>query len=120
MIAHKFLGAGAEGVFSGFKWPTPLPGHPGPWVDVSGPLTPGSNGIHACRTWELMNWIDDELWLVELDGEIQETDGVLVACRVAYWVWLRRGTMRWRNYSRRPACLALVMSRPKRWAEPVA
>ena len=81
MIAHKFLSPGALGLFSGFRWPRPRVGEPGGWVEVAGPLVAGSNGVHACVESELVNWIDDELWAIELAGEIVEREGVLVARR---------------------------------------
>ena len=81
MIAHKFLSPGARGLFSGFRWPRPQDGEPGGWVEVVGPLIVGSNGVHACVEGELVNWIDDELWAIELAGEILEHEGVLVARR---------------------------------------
>ena len=37
--------------------------------------------MHACVDNELVNWIDDELWAIELAGEIFEHEGVLVARR---------------------------------------
>ena len=43
MIAHKFLGTGAIGLYSGFSWPTPAMAGPGPWVAVDGPLVEGRN-----------------------------------------------------------------------------
>ena len=81
MIASKFLSRGATGLYSGFSWPTPRGAAPGAWVEVAGPLVAGMNGIHACTPNEIVNWIDDELWLVELDGEITEHEGVLAARR---------------------------------------
>ena len=81
MIAHKFLSLGARGLFSGFGWPRPQDGEPGAWVEVSGPLIVGSNGVHACLDSELVSWIDDELWAIELAGEVFEHEGVLIARR---------------------------------------
>jgi hypothetical protein len=79
VIAYKFLGPGAIGLFSGFRWPTPREGTPGAWVDVEGALVPGWNGVHAVTLERLTDWIDDELWIVELDGEIEDLEGVLLA-----------------------------------------
>ena len=82
MIAYKFLSCGAVGLFSGFRWPTPsATDEPGPWVAIEGGLLPGRNGVHACAPGELVGWIDDELWVVELAGAIEEHDGVLLASR---------------------------------------
>jgi hypothetical protein len=58
---------------------------------VRGALEPGSNGVHALRVRRLVDWIDDELWLVELADDIVEMDGVLVGrrgrlvCRIRAW-----------------------------------
>jgi hypothetical protein len=48
---------------------------------VQGTLEPGSNGVHALRTRRLVDWIDDELWLVELGDDVEEVDDMLVARR---------------------------------------
>lgn len=81
MNAYKFLGPGARGLYSGFRWPAPLNGDPGDWIEVRGRLEPGSKGVHALRTRRLVDWIDDELWLVELGDDVEEIDDMLVARR---------------------------------------
>ena len=82
MIAYKFLSTGAVGLYSGYEWPTPSAAdEPGPWVATEGPLLPARNGVHACPPAELVGWIDDELWVVELAGAIIEFEGVLIASR---------------------------------------
>ena len=48
---------------------------------MQGTLEPGSNGVHALRTRRLVDWIDDELWLVELADDAEEIDEMLVARR---------------------------------------
>jgi hypothetical protein len=48
---------------------------------VRGTLEPGSNGVHALRTRRLVDWIDDELWLVELADDVEEIEDMLVARR---------------------------------------
>ena len=53
----------------------------GAWVDVEGPLEPSRRGIHACRERDLAHWLDDELWVAELDGTILEEERMLVASR---------------------------------------
>lgn len=79
MIAYKFLARGAVGPFSGFRWPTPAGGIPAAWVDAVGKAP--SQGIHACRAADLPYWIDDELWVAELDGDVRPTEHQLVASR---------------------------------------
>jgi hypothetical protein len=53
----------------------------GEWVDVKGSLVPSRRGIHACREQDLAHWLDDELWVTELDGTILEEERMLVASR---------------------------------------
>ncbi len=79
MIAFKFLSSGAFGFFSGHAWPTPAAGLPGKWVRVSGELRQCQNGIHACTQEQLVQWLDEELWEIELDGTAVEVEGGLVA-----------------------------------------
>src|SRR5947209_16960027 len=74
MIALKFLGAGRTGVFSGFAWPAP-----GTWVRTSEPADACRRGIHACSVEDLPWWIAEELWRIELGGEVQAERHKLVA-----------------------------------------
>jgi hypothetical protein len=65
VIAFKFLHRGAIGPFTGFHWTR------GTWVDA--PVNGGEgSGVHACRVAHLPFWVDDELWRVELAGDIIE------------------------------------------------
>ena len=79
MIAFKFLGDGQIGVFSGVRWPIG-----GEWL---GATTSNPRGrtcvqrIHACRVEDLPDWMDSELWRVELDGDVAVDCGKLVADR---------------------------------------
>jgi hypothetical protein len=75
MIGFKFLGAGSIGRFSESAWPTP-----GTWVEA-GSLEPCVDGVHACSADALAYWFDDELWTVELDGEMLDLGTVLIAQR---------------------------------------
>lgn len=79
MIAYKFLSTGAVGLFSRYAWPTPTVDAPGDWVRASGELERCLNGIHACATAELVEWLDDELWEIELEDPVVEAEGELVA-----------------------------------------
>jgi hypothetical protein len=74
VIAYKFLAPGRVGPFTGFVWPV------GDWVD-SAAVDRCRAGIHACRVRDLPLWIDDELWEIELDGDVSETARKLVAPR---------------------------------------
>ena len=65
MIAFKFLRAGRVGPFSRFQWPDA-----GSWVRPTADASLCSRGIHACRIQDLPWWLDDQLWEIELDGEV--------------------------------------------------
>jgi len=82
MRALKFLRAGAVGPFSGAAWPAPAPGEAaGGWVEAGDALALCRNGVHACRAADLPLWICEELWRVELDGEVRAAAGKVVAPR---------------------------------------
>jgi hypothetical protein len=68
--AYKFLRPNAIGPFSGFRWPTPRGSAPGPWVDADGAPIRCRRGVHACRLQDLPWWLADELWEVELAGDV--------------------------------------------------
>jgi hypothetical protein len=76
MIAYKFLCAGSIGHFSGVRWPAD-----GQWLEAPGALDPCVSGVHAASRDALAYWFDDELWTVELDGEIIDLGTALVARR---------------------------------------
>lgn len=76
MNAYKFLGLGAVGRFSAFAWPGV-----GVWVEAEAPIEACARGVHALRFEQLLDWIDDELWEVELAGDVVEGDAMLVAER---------------------------------------
>ena len=73
MNAYKFLRPGAIGPFTGFQW------EPGVWVEAD--ASPCASGVHACRIEDLPFWSNDELWEVELDGEVLEAERKVVARR---------------------------------------
>lgn len=86
MIAYKFLREGRVGPFSGVAWPAE-----GEWLQATGGVGACSPRLHACRVEDLPEWIDHELWRVELDGDVRVDCGKLVADRgrllerVAVW-----------------------------------
>lgn len=73
MTFYKFLSTGRVGAYSGFVWPV------GSWVEVEPPLVPTRRGIHACTLPDLPFWLDEELWIVELQGELLEDERMVVA-----------------------------------------
>jgi hypothetical protein len=78
MKALKSLRAGAIGPFGGFSWPTPTDGA-GAWVEAA--ADPCATGIHAFLPEQLPLWLQDELWEIELAGDIVQASGKLVAER---------------------------------------
>jgi hypothetical protein len=74
MIAYKFLASGAVAPFTGFLW------EPGAWVVADSP-EPCRRGIHACRLRDLPIWLGDELWEMELEGDVVQQERKLVASR---------------------------------------
>lgn len=91
MKAYKFLARGGIGRFSDFRWPRPAGTKPGAWVAAVEQLEDCRHGVHACMGGQLLDWLDDELWEIELDGEIVAGDAMVVAERgrlvrqVAQW-----------------------------------
>jgi hypothetical protein len=74
LIAYKFLGAGGIGRFTGFRWEV------GRWIDAD-VADPCRSGIHACRVRDLPVWLDDELWEIELEGDVIAGERKLVGSR---------------------------------------
>jgi hypothetical protein len=81
MLAYKFLDHDHRAVFSGFRWPLPASdGEAGPWVET-GSVVPCREGIHGCRPSGVGFWLNEELWEVELAGDIVEVGTKVVASR---------------------------------------
>jgi hypothetical protein len=74
MIAYKFLRTGCVGPFSAFQWP-----EPDVWVHATGDLAACRRGIHACRPSDLPWWLADELWEIELDGNVEIDEHKIIA-----------------------------------------
>ena len=75
-MAYKFLDGQGRGVFSGFRW-TAQP--PGAWVETADVVV-CREGVHGCRPADLAWWVNDDLWEIELDGDVVEA-GRKVAAR---------------------------------------
>ena len=86
MRAYKFLAVGRRGRFSDTVWP-----QPGEWVEAGPLLEDCRHGVHACTAEQLLDWMDDELWVIELDGAVLERDAMVISergrllRRVAEW-----------------------------------
>lgn len=79
MIALKFLRPGRIGPFSGSAWPAPADRTP--WVQAHERGRACDRRVHACRVDDLPEWLDAELWRVELAGDVRVDCGKLVADR---------------------------------------
>ena len=104
-IAYKFLARGAVGTVTEFAWPQPTAaGQPGAWIEAAAPIALCESGVHACRLPELAYWLHDELWLVELDGELREASDCVVASRARLvrpvQAWLDGGSARFAHAAR--------------------
>lgn len=80
MRAWKFLDGAGRAIFSGYSWPLPEDDRPGPWLEA-GAAIPCRSGVHACRPSDVAWWIHDELWEVELGGDVIERPHKVVATR---------------------------------------
>lgn len=77
-MAYKFLRANRNSPFANVRWPAPGEG----WLSAV-PESRRRRGhpVHACRATDLAYWIDDALWVVELDGHVTAGDTGLTADR---------------------------------------
>jgi hypothetical protein len=80
VTVFKFLRAGGVAPFTGTRWRQSANGGPGEWVDA-GRVEVCRRGIHACAREDLPYWFQEELWEIELGGEVQRTGHKLVAPR---------------------------------------
>jgi len=80
VTAYKFLRAGAVGPFSDVRWLRPSGSAPGKWLEA-GEVEMCRRGIHACAVDDLPYWFQDELWEIELGGEVQRVGHKLAAER---------------------------------------
>ncbi|MDQ6616406.1 MAG: zf-HC2 domain-containing protein [Actinomycetota bacterium] len=71
--AYKFLRKGRVSPFSGHVWGSG-------WLEVDGETSLCQNGVHACRASQLPFWLDDELWVIELD-RVEHADEKKVVAR---------------------------------------
>ena len=78
MIAYKFLRPDGSGVFTRYAWPLP-DGGPGAWVEA--PVVACRSGVHACRAEDLPLWLGEDLYEIELGGQIVAERMKVVAAR---------------------------------------
>jgi hypothetical protein len=67
---YVFLGRGRESFLTGVRWPEPLNGRPADWIEagVNGP----DDAARGCGPGDLTWWLDEELWEIELGGELRQ------------------------------------------------
>jgi hypothetical protein len=81
MTWYKFLARGALGPFSGRTWPAPDGlGRPGDWM-AAPRLEPCRSGLHLLRPDDLPYWLCEELYTVEVDGDVVSHDSFVLAHR---------------------------------------
>jgi hypothetical protein len=74
----KFLASGRRAPFTGTVWPAPKSADE--WVETEGTVTLCVSGVHACRTEHLGYWLNEELWVVELE-DVEPGDHSKVVAR---------------------------------------
>jgi hypothetical protein len=75
VIAYKVLDEGRLAPFTRIAWP-----EPGVWLE-SDRVELCVSGVHACRVGNLPYWLRRELWEVELDGDVLESERLVAAPR---------------------------------------
>jgi hypothetical protein len=69
-FAYKFLARGAVGPVSRARWPLPERSQAGAWIGAEEPVALCRSGVHACLKEHLAFWLHEELWRVELEGDL--------------------------------------------------
>lgn len=80
VYALKWLSDGGVGL-SGFSWPLPSRHGPGDWVEAHGRLSLANNGIHAATLEQSLDWLNDECYVIELDGKVIGRKDKMLAAR---------------------------------------
>jgi hypothetical protein len=80
VLAYKFLDREGRTRIQAVRWPLPDDAAPGAWLEAAA-ARPCREGIHACRPQDLAYWIHHELWEIELDGDVVESERKVVARR---------------------------------------
>jgi hypothetical protein len=74
--AYAFLDPAATDYVSGVRWPVPDERGPGPWLEAG-----AGAPLRGYSADQLLWWLDQQLWQVELAGEVRETDRSLLGAR---------------------------------------
>jgi hypothetical protein len=73
---YAFLGPTAIDYVSGVRWPLPESPGPGAWLE-----TEADSPLRGYPADQLVWWLDQELWEVELAGDVHETDRSVLGAR---------------------------------------
>jgi hypothetical protein len=86
MKYYKFLTADNKGPYSSFDFTAYLPKgkRPGKWLPTEDLLALCMSGYHACLAGNLINWLQANLYEVELAGDIIQGDAKVVAQRMRF------------------------------------
>ena len=76
MRAYAFLDPTATDWVSGVRWPVPDDGGPGAWLE-----TGADRPLRGYLADQLLWWLDQQLWEVELAGEVREADRSVLGAR---------------------------------------
>jgi len=74
--AYAFLDPAATDYVSGVRWPVPDESGPGAWFEA-GTGAP----LRGYSADQLLWWLDQQLWEVELAGDVRETDRSILGAR---------------------------------------
>jgi len=74
--AYAFLGPAATDYVSGVRWPVPDERGPAAWLEAG-----AGSPLRAYSADQLLWWLDQHLWEVELDGDVRETDRSILGTR---------------------------------------
>jgi hypothetical protein len=74
--AYAFLDPTATDYVSGVRWPVPDDGGPGAWLEAG-----AGSPLRGYPADQLLWWLDQHLWEVELAGDVRETDRSVLGAR---------------------------------------
>lgn len=76
MRAYAFLDPAATDYVSGVRWPVPDDRGPGAWLEAG-----ADSRLRGYPADQLLWWLDQQLWEVELAGDVQKTDRSVLGAR---------------------------------------
>lgn len=76
MRAYAFLDPAATDYVSGVRWPVPEEPGPGAWLEAE-----ADSPLRGYPADQLLWWLDQHLWEVELAGDVRDTDRSFLGAR---------------------------------------